>query len=182
MYVCYWHGAGTPSGKVKAAQRLSEHHAEYLLDCIGDPAEPIDDPTLALESLGGRALKLVEVLARVVSRLEEMRYQSGQGLEQVRGELTVYMTALQRAESIVVNILKQDLDNRRVRLEEEKVIFVADALERAFASPKVGMTDSQKRAFRKVLMTELSPAVRTRPPPPIPPAAITVEASPAAPR
>lgn len=94
---------------------------------------PITDPITALEELAGQAKALVDSLAAVVTDLKTIRYRGDHG-EQLRGELTVYLAALQQAESILGRIVVLDLDDRRVRVDERRARLEAEVTQAAVAN------------------------------------------------
>ena len=126
--------------------------------------KPLGDPLLALEEVGAQVMALVRIMQERVASLEKIRYKSGHGLEQIRGEIQIYLSALQRAESILMNIMKIDFEERRIRIEEHQVQFLVEAIERTFKSKAVKMTPAAQNTFRRVLMMELNPARRGRHP------------------
>ena len=104
---CHVHGGSSPQALAAAAERLALTRAQRTLESIGETA-PCRDPLTALEDLAGQALALVDVLRGAVSRLEQIRYQDAHAGEQLRGELTAYLSALARAESILGKIITLD--------------------------------------------------------------------------
>jgi hypothetical protein len=120
--------AGQPKSRAKRRDRDLEKvnpkvnpttEAKRLFERVGK-TEPITDPILALEELAGQTMALVESLRGVVTTLKTIRYRDAQGKEQLRAELSVYLAALQQAESILGRIVVLDLDERRVRVVERR--------------------------------------------------------------
>ena len=150
---CATHGGSSPQAKAKAAERLAEQRARrYLADLAGD-IEPVTDAIGELERLAGQAVALVDLLRRVVADLEQIRYQAlGMGTEQTRGELTAYLAALGRAESILGRIVSLNLDDRRVRLQEAQVEQVLRAIGRAL--DQLGLSEAEQSRASELIAAE----------------------------
>lgn len=123
------------------------------------PPEPVLDPFAALDDIASDAMALVEVMRRKVSRLDDVGYSSSMGLEQVKAELQVYLSALTRAESVLSKIVSLGLDTRRVRLEEAKAALVVGAVEKVLSHKEVALSPAQQRTARSLLVKELRPAL-----------------------
>lgn len=146
------HGGSTEKSRAKAARVLAEEAARKRLANLHE-VTPVTDAVVALETLAGEAVGLVEVLRSMVGDLEQVRYRGGpgSGTEQLRGELAAYISALGRAESILRHIVGLDLDARRVRLAEAQVGAVVSALDQVLASPDLGLDTAQQRRGRELL-------------------------------
>jgi hypothetical protein len=153
------HGGKSPQALAAAQRRLAEQRARATLADL-DHIEPVTDPFAALEDLAGQAVALVGVLRSKVAELQSVRYESGQGLEQLRGELQAYLSALQRAESVLSKIVSLDLESRRVRIQEAQASLVASALARVLGSAQLQLDPERQRLARQMLARELgAPAV-----------------------
>ena len=83
--VCRMHGGMSPQALAAAQRRLVEQRARAVLGELGEDVEPVTDPLSALENIAGQAVTLVDALKGVVAQLGSIRYESAQGLEQLRG-------------------------------------------------------------------------------------------------
>lgn len=154
--VCRYHGGSTGHVRRKAAQRVIERRARKVLADLAE-VEPVSDPMAALEDVAGQAVALVDVLRGLVGNLQEIRYRGGvgTGVEQVRGELQVYLQALARAESVLGRILSLDLDSRRVRLQEAQVGRIVEAVEAALSSPELALDPPRQLVARQLIAQAL---------------------------
>jgi len=161
---CKFHGGASPLALAKAEERLAEARARKTLASLGEPVEPVTDAVAALESLAGQCVALTSILRSAVGDLESIRYRSTQGFEQVRGELSAYVSMLGRTESVLSKIVSLDLDSRRVRLEEARILLIVTALEQVLASPKLGLDPERQRQGRELLARRLgAPEVVSKP-------------------
>lgn len=156
--VCGLHGGRTPNALRRASERLVEQQARRTLASLANEPEPVTDPVGALERLAGEVVALVSVLRGFVSDLEEIRYKGGigAGFEQLRGEMSFYMSSLQRAESVLSSIVKLDLDARRVRIAEAQASLVVAAVTSTLRA--LGLSAEQQRRARAMLARELGSA------------------------
>lgn len=122
---------------------------------MGIDVDPVLDPFAALEDLAGQAVTLVEVLRSKVSHLQDVGYSSKMGLEQVKAELQVYLSALTRAESILGRIVSLDLDARRVRIEEAKAAVIVSAMSKVLAHRDLALSADQQARGRALLVAGL---------------------------
>jgi len=154
--VCFIHGGGNPRVSARAAERLAEQRARRTLSDL-EQTESVVDPFAALEALAGQAVGLVDVLRGMVGELQEIRYRGGPGTgtEQLRAEMSAYLNALGRAESILGRIVSLDLEGRRVRLAEAQVAAVVLALDKVLASADLGLDAERQRRGRELLARAL---------------------------
>ena len=150
---CFVHGGRSPQAMRKAAERVAERKARRLLEALGDEIPPVTDAISELERIAGQAVALVDVLRPIVADLEELRFQAlGLGNEQIRGELSAYLAALGRAESILGRIVSLGLDERRTRLQEAQVEVVLAAIGRAL--DQLGLDETQQQRAAELIATE----------------------------
>lgn len=160
---CDLHGAKSPQALRKAAERQAEAAARRTLAELGEDVQPVTDALSALEQLAGDVLALVDVLKGKVSELTSIRYSSSVGFEQTRAELSVYVSALGRAESVLGRIVALDLAGRRLRLDEARAMIIAAALSKVLAHPALELDAGRQARARALLAAELAPAAATVP-------------------
>lgn len=159
---CYIHGGSGQRAEGAARRRSVEARARKALADLGQ-AEPVTDPVAALEQLAGDAMALVDVMRNQVGDLESVRAQGELGAEFVRAEMQVFLQAIARAESILANIVRLDLEGRKVRLAEAQVAVVVAALTRVLAHSSLGIDSDKQREARALLVAELTPITPIEP-------------------
>ncbi len=97
---------------------------------------------------------LTHVLRSMVADLTKIRYEApGIGTEQIRGELTVYLSALSRAESILSKIAGLHLEERRVRVSELQAVALHSCVISALSKAEIAEPGRQR--FVEALSQEL---------------------------
>ena len=129
--VCGTHGGRAPQIKRAAAARSIRDQVSRL-GLV--EASPIDDPVAALMDLGAEAIALVNALRFHVAMLERVGTEPGRLGEQLKPEITAYLGAIREAERIVVSIVKLNLAERLVRIDEERAQLVVTVIERVLIS------------------------------------------------
>lgn len=152
--VCRMHGGSSPQALRKASERVVEQQARTMLSALGE-SDPVDDPYAALLDIASQAKAFADIMRDQVVRLEELRYSSGMGLEQIRAEVQVYLSALTRAESVISSVIKLDLDTRRLRLREAQVQAIILAVDRMLTSPELELDPIRQRRGRELLARAL---------------------------
>jgi len=152
---CKFHGGASPLALAKAEERLAEARARKTLASLGEPVEPVTDAVAALESLAGQCVALTSILRSAVGDLESIRYTSTQGFEQVRGELTAYISLLARTESVLAKIVALDLDSRRLALDQAKILAIVGALEAVLSHRDLALDPERQRRGRELLARRL---------------------------
>jgi hypothetical protein len=153
--ICHTHGGGSPQARHAAAVRLTKAAALKQLARLGEEPDSNLDPITQLERLGSRCVALVDVLAPIVASLEEIRYSSDRGDEQTRAELTAYLQAIARCESVLKTIVSLDLEKMRLSIDALKVTAVVDALELALGHRRLNLTSDQQRFARALVAKQL---------------------------
>jgi len=136
--VCRMHGGSSPILKVAASRRMAETKAMKLLG-EGGVIKPVTHPVAALMDLAGEAMKFKDLLSIHVQKLTQIRYESGDGNEQLRGELQAYERALDRTEHFCVNLAKLGLEERQLKIKEEEARIIAGIFMAVFADPELAI-------------------------------------------
>jgi hypothetical protein len=129
--VCSSHGGGAPQVK-RAAEVRNLRDQVSKLGLV--EASPIHDPVVALMDLGGEAVALVIALKQHVSDLESVGTESGRLGEAVKPEITAYLSAIREAERILSSLVRLNLEERLVRIDEVRAQVVVAVIERVLLS------------------------------------------------
>jgi hypothetical protein len=97
-------------------------------------ARPLENPVVALMDLGSEAIALVTSLKRHVADLERVGTTPGRGGEQMKPEIAAYLAAIREAERIVTSIVRLDLAERMVRIDEARAQVVVTVIERVLVA------------------------------------------------
>jgi hypothetical protein len=116
-------------------------------------ASPIDDPVAALLDLGGEAVALVAALKGHVAELERVGTEPGRWGEQLKPEISAYLSAIREAERIVTSFVRLNLAERLVRIDEERAQLVVTVIERVLMSAGL---DPQSLDVRASVARELT--------------------------
>lgn len=141
--VCTSHGGAAGQVRRKAASRVAEAAARAALAPYAADSEPVTDPLAALLALAGEVLAFKTYVAGRVAELDagDWRYNTAVA-EQVRGEITLYERALDRAARVLADINRLNLEERMVRLSERQASLVVVAFERLMEA--LGLDDGQQ--------------------------------------
>ncbi|MBB4735845.1 hypothetical protein HDA30_001353 [Micrococcus cohnii] len=121
-----------------------------------EAVEPIDDPVLALAELAAEVRATVRALGQRVNSLEDVRYPSPLGTEQVRAELDLLGQYQDRLGRMLTALGRLGLDERRVQLSEAQaavLVGVVDRLLVFLALPRdeeAAARDELARIFRSL--------------------------------
>lgn len=131
--VCHMHGGSSPQAESAATQRQAEAAADEALRRLLDnrQAPPVSDPINELLALAGRARWALDAMGERVNELQDrLRYESpGQGTEQLRSEVALWERMMSRLHTVLVDLAKLDVDERRVRLAESQGELVAHVVQ-----------------------------------------------------
>jgi P27 family predicted phage terminase small subunit len=136
---CKLHGGCAPSS-VTAGVNAQAARLLYQRD-----APPVTNPLEALQRLAGRALALEEVIGEKVNELKGLRYESGGGGEQIRGELQLLERSMDRAGKLLVDIAKLGIEDKLAVIKERTAVMLEQALAAALAASGCDL-DGQQRA------------------------------------
>ena len=131
--LCRVHGGKARRNQAAAERRLAEAdlEAQVTRQLAAQGIKPVDNPLEALAQLAGEVIALKDALADRVNALNEVRYESKAGGEQVRAEVALYERALDRCNTVLGNIAKLKIDERLVRIKEMEAAIVVAAVKAA---------------------------------------------------
>lgn len=129
--VCGSHGGRAPQVRRAAAARNVRDQVTKLGLVKG---RPLEDPVAALMELGGEAIALVDALKKHVAALESVGTTPGRFGEQLKPEIAAYLAAIREAERIITSIVRLNLAERLVRIDEARAQVVVTVIERVLVS------------------------------------------------
>jgi hypothetical protein len=148
--VCGTHGGGASQVKRAAAARAIREKVSKL-GLV--EASPIDDPVSALMDLGGEAVALVNALKQHVAELERVGTEPGRLGEAVKPEIAAYLSAIRECERILSSLVRLNLAERLVRIDEARAELVVTVIERVLVSAGL---DPQSLDVRSSVARELA--------------------------
>jgi len=131
--VCQKHGGNAPQVIAATQRRKVEASAMKLLGVEG--YEPIIDPYTALANVAGEIVKLKDVLLERVEEMDTLRSFGGETGEQIDVVFAAYERAVDRAEKILTNMARLDLEDRiaklRARINSDVAATIVGAMNAA---------------------------------------------------
>jgi hypothetical protein len=119
-----------PAVKEAARGRQLEARAAKELARFSS-APPIGNPFRELMSLAGEARAWRRSCEQRVTELEDVRYESTMGLEQLRSEIGMYQAAMRLSADICLAIGKLDCEAKLARINDQTAEKLTQALDRA---------------------------------------------------
>ncbi len=110
----------------RLAARTLEADARAVL--AYEATEPIGDPVLELALLAAEVKATVRAIGARVNALQDVRFESLTGTEQVRAELTLLGDYQDRLARMLTALGRLDLDGRRVRITEAQAALMVTAV------------------------------------------------------
>ena len=145
--VCRVHGGRAPQVKAAAKRRLAEQEAARLAAKVLDnpDAAPIVDVVTELQALAGRVRNAVDVIGARVNTLHEQEhllYTDAKFAEQLRAEATIWAGLLKQFQSLLVDMARLGIEERRVVLSEQQGALLALAVRRVLEA--FGLADDPR--------------------------------------
>lgn len=122
---CKMHFGNSPSGITKAAREQLDRDLNGLLERLGAP-EPVANPLLRLRILAGEIDQWLDVCRSKVRSLEgHFTIETFAQGEQIRAIVREYTLALERAVKVHADIVRLNIDDRLVAVEEAHLVMLA---------------------------------------------------------
>jgi hypothetical protein len=152
--VCASHGGKAPQVVAKAAQRRQEVATRRLLAAYDVGSR--NDPATALVDLVSEVLAWKDLLSDRVAELQadEWRWPAGAG-ERLHALVALFERAMDRAGRLLVDLNRLGLAERAVRVEEQQVEMLAEAVRRTLADPRLSLSPEQQAEARPILARHL---------------------------
>jgi hypothetical protein len=144
--VCYVHGGASPQAKAKAAVRLAEERA--MTEIARLQVEPVGNALEALQQHAGIVVRWRDECAAMAEDLgDRIRYESAQGIEQLRSEMALWERALDRATVTLTALARCQVDERLAQISQRKAEVLAAALAGSLGT--AGLSDEQAATVRQ---------------------------------
>ena len=150
---CRLHGGLLPNHIKHAEQVRIERAARTMLE--REDIDPLDDPIHQLQLLAAEILRFRDILGDQVEELPSWTYEDLTGRDDVRAVLRAYERALDRAQSVLLGMVKLDLDERLVKLSAAQGRIVIQLFEAVLLAKAVGLTKEQIRTAKTVIAREV---------------------------
>ena len=126
---CRVHGSATDTARRAARRRVVEREAEAVVRRILGEAAPagIDDPAGVLADLAARLRAALDALGVLVEERGRVSARSANGGEDVVSELRAWLAVAGELRQSLGILMRADLDERRLRIEEAKGRQIAEA-------------------------------------------------------
>lgn len=95
--------------------------------------EAITDPMDLLSKLLASAVHHMDAMGQRVNALEEIRYESKAGGEQIRAEVKLFTQAMDRAAKLADMLIRSGFEDRRLKLDEQTASMFVTAMQRVCA-------------------------------------------------
>jgi len=105
---------------------------------------PVTDPLTELARLAAQAVAWKDVMAAKVNELTQIRYEGGQGTEQVRSEIVLWERALDRCISTLTAIVRLNIEGRMAAVREATARMLEQALDSALEASGADLAGKAK--------------------------------------
>jgi len=135
---CKLHGGCSPAS-VTAGLNEQAARELALLD-----VEPVTNALEELARLAGQAVRWKDNMAAKVNALTQLRYEGGQGTEQVRSEILLWERALDRCITTLTAIVRLNIEGRMAAVREATVRMLEQALDSALEASGADLAGKAK--------------------------------------
>lgn len=122
-------------------------------------AQAVKNPYAALEGVAARVLQTELILTEMQDELQSADYTDKQGVQHVQALLEKLMEAQTNTVTVMEKIVKLDLAERKIQLEEEQAIMLASAFIDAIEDTSLHLDDIQLSRARQLIEVNLAPMV-----------------------
>ena len=145
--VCASHGGRAPQTIVAAQRRVlvSEAQATLAAQYGNDGFPEMVDPVGELLRHASEVVAIKDLLGAKVAELDSVAHTNKEGTQQLQAAVSGYIGLLRDAGDLLIKLNRLNLGDHSVRVEQEKLNKVADALRRSLADVSIGITHEQQR-------------------------------------
>lgn len=156
--VCASHGSKAPQVRAKAAERLAEaaeqKEIRSVLERLGKPT-PLGNPVDELLAIGAEARAWQVVVRERVADLSSLVTQDVLHVEREKALVGIYERSLDRTSRLLSDLVRLNLDARRLALDEQQTELVFRALSTALGVVPKQFHESARRALVAALRSEV---------------------------
>jgi len=154
--VCKSHGGLAPQNMAAAARRIAEQKAQALLD--GTPlwnpdATPTTDPVSELGLLAGQLRDLRDKLGAQIEAKDECPCCGRGDYDHVT--TSMFKTVLRESGSLLTNMARLGLEDRRIKIEERKVDMVIVAVMAGLNAAGIADDEPKMLAARQAVVSRM---------------------------
>ena len=133
--VCAQHGGRTQASKAKSARFTAAQEMRKVLTKLGVDVSVVVNPYVALQHHAAQRVAWRDYCLKKVMDLEasQWRYESQQGLEQVRGEIQIYQDAAKDATTALTALARQQNDDHLMAIKTGTYLMLTGALHGSLA-------------------------------------------------
>lgn len=107
---------------------------------------PVGDPLEQLAILAGQVLAWRDSMADRINALGSLRYESAEGGEQLRAEVSLWERALDRCERVLTAMARLNIGERMAKVSEAQLELMEKALRYALDDAGLGLEEQDRAA------------------------------------
>lgn len=149
---CQSHGSAQAHARAAAARNDADTTAQRRARNLADKRglRPVENPLEALSLLAAEILTVKDYLDGQVEKLTTTDIEAGDDLTRVRGLISMWERATDRAAKVLVDLVRLDIDGRLASIEQAKVDIVVRAIDATLVELNLGhlVEEARRRVGR----------------------------------
>ncbi len=150
---CKFHGGSTPNHLRQWKRDVVRTELREIADQLGEPVN-LDEPEVEILRLAAKMKTWTLILEQKISELSDLTLTDRQGVEHVRAVTEQLERYYDKFSDILQFLLKQQVRERVVALEENQARMISQALLAIIFSPDLRLDEAQIDLFRTLLAAE----------------------------